>query len=121
MGPVSSKANSVAKAYPNAGGNPVYDARPAWNADLGGMPRTSIGSWDGKHACAEPQACYVIDDVHHTFVSERRGTQVTQQLPPPRTRKKDSMSESVPVSPSQLKSALGGQVGQQLPPRQAKK
>lgn len=43
-----------------------------------------------------------------------------QQAPPPKTLKKLSMSESVPVSPSPLKSALP-QVAQQLPERQAKK
>src|SRR5262245_65261575 len=43
-----------------------------------------------------------------------------QQAPPARTRKKDSMSASVPVSPSPLKSAEA-QVGQQVPARQAKK
>ena len=43
-----------------------------------------------------------------------------QQDPPASTRKKDSMSASVPMSPSPLKSAVP-QVTQQLPPRQAKK
>src|ERR1051325_5174382 len=44
-----------------------------------------------------------------------------QQLLPLSTRKNASMSESVPTSPSQLKSAFGGQVAQQFPPRQLKK
>src|SRR5437016_2681953 len=43
-----------------------------------------------------------------------------QQLPPASTRKNASMSASVAVSPSPLKSAEP-QVGQQLPPMQAKK
>src|SRR5262245_26091607 len=44
----------------------------------------------------------------------------SQQGLPARTRKKDSMSESVPLSPSPLKSGEP-QAGQQAPPRQAKK
>src|SRR5215471_7498650 len=43
-----------------------------------------------------------------------------QQGPPASTRKNASMSASVPVSPSPLKSALP-QVSQQLPARHAKK
>src|SRR5205814_8836819 len=44
----------------------------------------------------------------------------SQHGPPPSTLKNDSMSASVPISPSALKSAEP-QVLQQLPPRQAKK
>src|ERR1051325_456774 len=48
-----------------------------------------------------------------------RNASGNQQAPPERTRKNDSMSASVPTPPSQLKSALGGQVAQQLPDKQA--
>src|SRR5262245_13213006 len=51
-----------------------------------------------------------------------RNAPAVQQAPPARTRKKASMSASVPVSPSELKSALlvQGAAGQ-VPARHAKK